>query len=104
MAADSPLDRVPPRTRGEARRAALRARGVTLAALARDLGCHLSVVSRVNAAKKRSASVERAIADALGLRLTQAFPEWYGPRRAALRPGRESGPRSSRSAPRSAPD
>ena len=99
MAADTPLDKVvsQPRTRGEARRALLRARGVTLADVGRQLGCHLSIVSRVNAAKKRSASVERALARALGLRLPQAFPEWYGARRAAVRPARGSGPRSSRS-------
>ena len=80
-----------PRTRGEARRALLRARGVTLAALARELGCHLSTVSRVNAAKKRSAGVERAIARALALELTVAFPEWYRVSR-----GRGSAPRPSR--------
>jgi lambda repressor-like predicted transcriptional regulator len=98
MAPHTPLDKAvsQPRTRGEARRALLRARGVTLAALARQLGCHLSIVSRVNAAKKRSASTELAIARALGLELTQAFPEWYGARRGAVRPGRGSGRRSSR--------
>jgi lambda repressor-like predicted transcriptional regulator len=102
MAADTPLDKVvsQPRTRGDARRAFLRTRGVTLADVARQLGCHLSIVSRVNAAKKRSASVERAIARGLGLRLAQAFPEWYGAQRAAVKPGRGSGPRWSRSARR----
>ena len=99
MAADTPLDKVvsQPRTKGEARRALLRARGVTLADIGRQLGCHLSIVSRVNAAKKRSASVERAIARALRLRLSEAFPEWHAARRAAVRPGRGSGPRSSSS-------
>lgn len=79
MAARTPLDKAlsEPRSRGEARRALLRARGLTLADLARDLGCHLSVVSRVNAAKKRSATIERAIARGLGLRVQEAFPEWY---------------------------
>ena len=100
MAADTPLDKMlsQPRTRGEARRDLLRARGLTLADVARELGRHLSIVSRVNAAKKRSGPVERAIARHLGLRLGQAFPEWYGadgtrsgpmPRR-RVRPGRES--------------
>lgn len=80
MAADTPLDKAlsEPRSRGEARRALLRARGLRLADVARELGCHLSVVSRVNAAKKRSAPVERAIARGLGLGVRQAFPEWYG--------------------------
>ena len=82
---------VQPRTRGEARRALLRAGGLTLAELARRLGCHLSIVSRVNAAKKRSATVERAIAQALELPLPVAFPEWYGVRR-----GRGSARRPSR--------
>lgn len=101
MAADTPLDKAlsQPRTRGEARRALLRARGLTLADVARELGCHLSIVSRVNAAKKRSGPVERAIAGRLGLQLGQAFPEWYGaertragpvPRR-RVKPGRGSG-------------
>ena len=77
---DTPLDKAlsQPRTRGEARQAMLRARGVSLADIAREVGCHLSVVSRVNAAKKRSASIERAIAERLGLRVEQAFPEWHG--------------------------
>jgi transcriptional regulator with XRE-family HTH domain len=102
MAADTPLDRVvsQPRTNGDARRALLRARGLTLAAIARRLGLHLSTVSRVNAAQKRSASVERALARGLGLTLAQAFPEWYAPPRAPLRRGRGSVPRSSRSARR----
>jgi lambda repressor-like predicted transcriptional regulator len=79
------------RTRGEARRALLRARGLTLAALARRIGCHLSTVSRVNAGTKRSAAVERAIARALGLAPGVAFPEWYG-----ARSGRGSARRPSR--------
>ena len=86
------------RTRGEARRALLRARGVTLAALARDLGCHLSIVSRVNAGKKRSAAVELAIAERLALPLTEAFPEWYA--EPPVRRGRGSGSPPSRSARR----
>lgn len=97
--AGTPLDAAlsQPRTRGEARRALLRARGLTLADVARQLRCHLSIVSRVNAGKKRSASVERAIARRLGLALGQAFPEWYGAGRARaaarrrVRRGRGSG-------------
>lgn len=79
-AAKTPLDRAlsQPRTRGEARRALLSARGLTLADIARALGCHLSVVSRVNAGKKRSGPAERAIARQLGLTVGEAFPEWYG--------------------------
>src|SRR5262245_59959189 len=99
MALDTPLDKAvsQPRTRGEARRALLRARGVTLAALARRLGCHLSIVSRVNAGKKRSAAVERATAREVRLPLPQAFPEWYGAREAPISSARGSGRRSSRS-------
>jgi transcriptional regulator with XRE-family HTH domain len=99
MGSESPLD-LPlsqRRTRGEARRALLRARGVTLAALARELGCHLSTVSRVNAGKKRSAVVEAAIARRLGLTIDDAFPEWGVAR---VRRGRESDPPPSRSARR----
>src|SRR6266536_1839854 len=97
------------RTRGEARRALLRARGLTLAALARELACDLSVVSRVNAGKKRSAPVEHAIARRLGVPLERAFPEWYrGVAVARMSPirvksGRGSGSSRSRSARRSAP-
>lgn len=96
----SPLDeaRSQRRTRGEARRVLLRARGVTLAAIARALGCDLSVVSRVNAAKKRSAPVELAIAERLGLRLEEAFPEWYAPSEVSRARGSGSSP--SRSARR----
>jgi lambda repressor-like predicted transcriptional regulator len=92
MAVASPLDRAlaQPRTRGEARWALLRRQGVTLADVARELGCHLSIVSRVNAGKKRSEPVERAIARHLGLQLAETFPEWYGGTReaAATRPRR----------------
>jgi lambda repressor-like predicted transcriptional regulator len=90
MASDTPLDKAlsEPRSRGEARRTLLRARGLTLADVARELGCHLSIVSRVNAAKKRSAVVERAIARRLGLRVRHAFPEWYGLERARRGPVR----------------
>lgn len=98
MAGDTPLDKAlsQPKTMGEARRALLRARGFTLADVARELGCHLSIVSRVNAAKKRSGPVERAIARRLGLRLGDAFPEWYGAAkipglRRPVRPARGSG-------------
>jgi transcriptional regulator with XRE-family HTH domain len=99
MGSDSPLD-LPlsqRRTRGEARRALLRARGITLAALAREIGCHLSTVSRVNAGKKRSAAVEAVIARHLGLTIDDAFPEWGGP---GVRRGRGSDPPPSRSARR----
>jgi lambda repressor-like predicted transcriptional regulator len=90
MAANTSLEKAlsQPRTRGEARRALLRARGLTLADVARETGRHLSIVSRVNAAKKRSGSVERAIARRLGLRLAQAFPEWYRAERIRTVPGR----------------
>ena|SRR5216684_3609903 len=95
------------RTPGEARRSLLRARGLTLAALARELGCDLSVVSRVNAGKKRSALVERAIAHRLGLPLERAFPEWHGGATAAspgpVKSARGSGSSRRRSARRSAP-
>lgn len=103
MASDIPVDAAlaQPRTRGEARRALLRARGLTLADLARELGCHLSIVSRVNAGKKRSAPVERAIAHRLGLPMDRAFPEWYG---ASVSSGGGSGSSPSRSTRRSAPD
>ncbi len=111
MASDIPVDAAlaQPRTRGEARRALLRVRGLTLSDLARELGCDLSIVSRVNAGKKRSAPVERAIAHRLGLSIARAFPEWYGGAAAAqspgvpVRSGRGSGSSRSRSARRSAP-
>jgi transcriptional regulator with XRE-family HTH domain len=79
MAPGSPLDKAQsqPRTRGEARRALLRARGVSLSDIARDLGKNLSVVSRVNAGQRRSREIEAAIAEGLGLRVGEAFPEWY---------------------------
>ena len=61
MAAETPLDKAAsqPRTRGEARRALLRARGVTLADVARQLGCHLSIVSRVEC-REETLGVRRA--------------------------------------------
>ena len=79
MAPGSPLDKAQsrPRTRGEARRALLRERGVSLSDIARDLGKNLSVVSRVNAGQRRSREIEAAIAHALGLPVREAFPEWY---------------------------
>jgi len=80
MAPGSPLDKAQsqPRTRGEARRALLRERGVSLSDIARDLGKNLSVVSRVNGGQRRSREIEAAIAESLGLAVREAFPEWYG--------------------------
>lgn len=80
MAPRTPLDKAlsRPRTWGEARRALLRDRGISLSDVARHLGKNLSVVSRVNASERRSKEIERAIAERLGLPLPQAFPEWYG--------------------------
>jgi lambda repressor-like predicted transcriptional regulator len=66
------------RTRGEARRALLRERGISLSDVARDLGKHLSVVSRVNGGQRRSRVIEAALAQRLGLAVHEAFPEWYG--------------------------
>jgi hypothetical protein len=66
------------RTRGEARRALLRERGISLSDVARELGKHLSVVSRVNGGQRRSRAIEAAIAQRLGLAVHDAFPEWYG--------------------------
>jgi transcriptional regulator with XRE-family HTH domain len=79
MAPTSPLDKAQsrPRTRGEARRALLRERGVSLSDIARRLGKDLSVVSRVNGGQRRSREIEAAIAEHLGLSLREAFPEWY---------------------------
>ena len=86
MAPGSPLDKAQsrPRTRGEARRALLRERGISLSDIARDLGKNLSVVSRVNGGQRRSREIEGAIARALGLSLREAFPEWHVEH---LRPG-----------------
>jgi transcriptional regulator with XRE-family HTH domain len=78
MAPGTPLDKAQSRTRGEARRAVLRARGISLSDIARDLGKNLSTVSRVNAGLRRSRAVEEAIAQRLGLSLRDAFPEWHG--------------------------
>lgn len=70
-----------PRTLAEARITLLRARGASLTQIARDLGVDLSYVSRVNRGRRRSSKIEQAIAEQLGLRLPDAFPEWHGPRR-----------------------
>lgn len=80
MAPTSPLDKAQsrPRTRGEARRALLRERRVSLSDIARSLAKDLSVVSRVNNGQRRSREIEAAIAERLGLSLREAFPEWYG--------------------------
>ena len=80
MAPGTPLDKAQsrPRTRGEARRALLRERGLSLSDVARDLGKNVSVVSRVNGGQRRSRVIEHAIAERLGLSLRDAFPEWYG--------------------------
>ena len=79
MAPGTPLDKAlsRPRTQGEARRALLRERGVSLSDVARDLRKNLSVVSRVNDGKRRSRAIESAIAHRLGLPLHEAFPEWH---------------------------
>ena len=79
MALGSPLDKAQsrPRTRGEARRALLQERGISLSDIARDLGKDLSVVSRVNGGQRRSREIEAAIARSLGLSMREAFPEWY---------------------------
>ena len=79
MAPGSPLDKAQsrPRTRGEARRDLLRERGISLSDIARDLGKNLSVVSRVTRGQRRSREIEEAIAQALGLSVREAFPEWY---------------------------
>jgi len=79
MAPGTPLDKAlsRPRTQGEARRALLRERGVSLSDIARDLRKNLSVVSRVNDGKRRSRAIEGAIALRLGLPLHEAFPEWH---------------------------
>lgn len=81
MAPGTPLDKAQsrPRTRGEARRALLRERGISLSDVARDLSKNVSVVSRVNGGQRRSRLIEHAIAERLGLPLGDAFPEWYGP-------------------------
>ena len=99
MAPGTPLDkaRSRPRTRGEARRALLRERGVSLSDVARDLGKNISVISRVNGGQRRSRTIERAIAERLGLSLREAFPEWYtgewpSERRPAGSPQGGSGP------------
>jgi transcriptional regulator with XRE-family HTH domain len=80
MAPTGPLDKAQsqPRTRGEARRALLRERGISLSDIARDLGKNLSVVSRVNGGQRRSREIEAAIARHLGLSVREAFPEWHG--------------------------
>ena len=79
MAPESPLDKAQsqPRTRGEARRALLRERGISLSDIARHLGKNLSVVSRVNGGQRRSREIEAAIARYLGLSVREAFPEWH---------------------------
>lgn len=79
MAPRSPLDKAQwrPRTRGEARLALLRERGVSLSDIARGLGKDLSVVSRVNGGQRRSREIEEAIARQLSLSMPDAFPEWY---------------------------
>ena len=68
-----------PRTPGEARRALLRERGVSLSDIARGLERHLSVISRVNNGRRRSRAIEGEIARRLSLPLADAFPEWYEP-------------------------
>jgi transcriptional regulator with XRE-family HTH domain len=79
MAPGTPLDKAQsrPRTRGEARRALLRERGISLSDIARELGKNLSVISRVNGGQRRSREIEGAIAQRLGLPVGDAFPEWY---------------------------
>jgi len=79
MSPGSPLDKAQarPRTRGEARRALLRERGISLSDIARDLKKNLSVVSRVNGGQRRSREIEQAIARHLDLSMVEAFPEWY---------------------------
>lgn len=79
MAPGTPLDKAQSRlrTRGEARRALLRERGISLSDIARALGKNLSVVSRVNGGQRRSREIETAIAQQLGLSVREAFPEWY---------------------------
>ena len=79
MAPGSPLDKAQsrPRTRGEARRALLRERGISLSHIARSLGKNLSVVSRVNGGQRRSRLIEQAIARQLDMSVIEAFPEWY---------------------------
>jgi hypothetical protein len=69
--------RVRPRTRGEARLALLHERRVSLTDIARDVGRDLSTVSRVNRGQRRSKVIEEAIADRLGLSMSDAFPEWH---------------------------
>jgi hypothetical protein len=66
-----------PRTLGEARRALLRERGVSLSDIAHDLGRDLSVVSRVNSGQRRSQVIEEEIARRLGLSVADTFPEWH---------------------------
>ena len=78
MAPGTPLDKAKSRTRGEARRALLRERGISLSDVARDLNKNVSVVSRVNGGQRRSRVIEHAIAERLKLSLREAFPEWYG--------------------------
>ena len=82
MAPETPLDKAQsrPRSRGEARRALLRERGVSLSDIARALGKDLSVVSRVNGGLRRSRDIEQAIARQIGLPVEEAFPEWHVPR------------------------
>jgi transcriptional regulator with XRE-family HTH domain len=75
MAPGTPLDKARERSIAEARAALLRARGITLKALAKRLGVDRSLISHVNAGRKRSRRVEQAIARELGLALRDAFPE-----------------------------
>lgn len=69
-----------PRTLGEARLALLRAEGLTLSALARELERDVSLVSRVVAGKQRSRFVEQALARKLGMQLWALFPERFAKR------------------------
>lgn len=87
MAPVTPLHKARERSFAEARIALLRARGTSLAAIARLLGFDPSFISHVNAGRRAATTasrrVERALARALGLSLREAFPERYRRGRAA---------------------
>jgi Ner family transcriptional regulator len=55
----------------------LRAKGTSLADIARKLGVSRSVVTRVSKGTGTSAPISRAIADALGESVESVFPDRY---------------------------
>jgi len=59
------------------RQAALRIRGTTLAAIARDIKVSAASVSMVSQGRGRSARIEQAIAERLGMQAPELWPERY---------------------------